>query len=545
MKIVLCAIDTKYIHTNLALRLLKANCPLPCSLVEYTIKDGADRILADLVAMNPDLVAFSVYLWNVGQVLEIVRNLHENGIFTVAGGPEVAHDPAHYMAAAPFDFLIKGEGERAFAALVSALDSQHLVDGIPNLVFREGGRIRENAVMPIRDLASLQSPYRFPEDEADIPHKIQYLELSRGCPFSCSYCLAPLDGGVRFFPLERVEADILDLLAKGARTFKFLDRTFNARVDVMIALCDFIIAKAPAGVVFQFEITADILPMAVVDHLNACAPPGLFRFEIGIQSTHPATNAAVNRNQDNDRLFSTIKALIAGGKVVVHLDLIAGLPKEYLPRFHQTFDEAFALYAPELQLGFLKMLRGTPIRRDAANYAYIFSPDPPYEIRQNDVLSAADLAIIHEVEVVLERFWNKGFLNATMKRIAGIVPSMFDFLLAFHRFLEAGDFPFRRHQLADLFVAIDRFLGLALPAIAPSLHDDLKREYLERSSVKPKIWWPEDAGRKDKNVLMRRFYRDNPSIPIDDLYKYGIVTGYQDGYLLLVYRPTGKIIRTF
>ncbi|MFH0993348.1 MAG: DUF4080 domain-containing protein [bacterium] len=545
MNIVLCAIDTKYIHTNLALRLLKANCPFACSLMEFTIKDGVDEIVAKISATTPDLVAFSVYLWNVGQVLEAVRRLHAKGIITVAGGPEVAFDVAAFMGKAPFDYLIKGEGEKAFAALVLALDAQHPVSGVFNLVYREGTRIRENPVVPICDLGSLQSPYRFPEDESGLPHKIHYLELSRGCPFACTYCLAPLDGGVRFFPLEKVEADILDLLARGAKTFKFLDRTFNVRPDVMITLCDFIIANALPGVVFQFEITADILPMAVVDHLNVAAPPGLFRFEIGIQSTNPATNAAVNRKQDNPRLFSIIKALVDGGKVIVHLDLIAGLPAENLSRFRQTFDEAFALHAPELQLGFLKMLRGTPIRRDAANFGYVFDPEPPYEIRHNDVLSVADLQDIHLVEDVLERYWNKGYMVGVMKQISFIMPSMFDFFLTFGRSLESHAFPFHRHQLADLFAALDLYLQATLPAFASGLHDDLKREYLERYAMKPKIWWSEDEGRKDKNAQMRRFYRLDPTIPIDDLYKYGVVTGYKGGQLLLLYRPSGKIVRMF
>ncbi len=545
MNIVLCAIDAKYIHTNVALRLLKANCPLPCQIVEYTIKDEADRIAADLLALKPDLVGFSVYLWNVGLVLPIVRRLHAAGITTVAGGPEVAHDASYYMDAAPFDYLICGEGEQSFAALVTALASASPVADISNLVYREGPCIRTNPVVVIRDLGTLNSSCGFPEDEAGIPHKIQYLELSRGCPFSCSYCLAPLDGSVRFFPLEKVEREIRTLLAKGAKTFKFLDRTFNVRPDVMTALCDFIIDIAPKGVVFQFEITADILPEAVVDHLNALAPPGLFRFEIGIQSTNPATNVAIDRTQDTARLFSIVKRLVDGGKVIVHLDLIAGLPAEDLARFRQTFDETFALSAPELQLGFLKMLRGTPIRRDAAKHGYDYREDPPYEIRQNDVLSAADLQAIHHVEEVLERFWNKGFMKTTMRHIAGLVPSMFDFFLALFRFLETEGFPFRHHQLADLFAALDRFVARTLPDVAPSLHDELKREYLERSATKPKIWWPEDAKRQDRNALLRRFHSENPDIPVDELFRYGVVTGYHGQTLLLFYRPAGKTVRIF
>jgi len=545
MKIVLCAVDTKYIHQNLALRLLKANCPLPCELLEFTIKDAPAAIAEAVIAAKPDLVGFSVYLWNVRIVLEAARIVKaRTAAKIVAGGPEVAHDAEHFLSDDGFDFIVRGEGEIAFERLVEALATGASLDRVPNLAYRTDNGIALNPVRPIRDLSALASPYRFATDDASRPHKVQYLELARGCPYSCTYCLAPLEGSVRFFPLSRIEDEILLLMERGAKTFKFLDRTFNVRPAVAEELFDFIIGHRRDGVVFQFEIVGDILPAGFVDRLNEKAPQGLFRFEIGIQSTNTATVRAVARRQNDAVLFDAVRKLIAGGKVTVHLDLIAGLPEEDLSSFRTTFDETFALFSPELQLGFLKMLRGTPIRRDADRYGYVYDAEPPYEVVRNDVLSAADLAVIRGVETILDLFWNKARMVESMKLIHARVPSMFDFMASFHAFLASAGFDFVRHQPQDLFRAVDSYVRV-LWKDGTGIRDMLKREFLAHADLKRKPWWDDSFCRTHKNELMRRFHAADPAIAVDDLYKYGVVTEYGDGYLLVLYRPGGKLVRTF
>ena len=542
MNIVLCAIDAKYIHTNVALRLLKANCPLPCELFEFTIKSDPETIVSTLLAAAPDLVAFSVYIWNVDIVRQVAAAIRgRSSAKIIAGGPEVAHDAARFLTDVPFDFIVRGEGERAFARLASALADGSSFCDIPNLAYWDGPMVRINPIEPIADLDDLSSPYRFSADEENIPRKIQYLELSRGCPFSCSYCLAPLDGAVRFFPPERVKEEILYLLDRGARTVKFLDRTFNLRPEVAADLFDFIIRNRKEGVVFQFEITGDILPDAIIRHLNEAAPPGLIRFEIGIQSTTDATNHAVARRQDNARLFQNVRALVAGGRVTVHLDLIAGLPEEDLASFIRTFDETFSLFAPELQLGFLKMLRGTPLRRDAARLGYDYDPNPPYQVKRSAVLSDADLDRIVRVEDVLEHFWNRGFMPEAMILIHAQVPSMFGFMEAFHAFLDERKFSFVRHQMHQLFRLLDDFVTATIPTCNAAIHDTLIRTYLERADVKPKPWWsPRQCEFEHKSALLQRAHAIDPSIPLDDYFKYGVVTVYMRGFLVVLYRPSGK-----
>ncbi|MDP3130622.1 MAG: DUF4080 domain-containing protein, partial [Bacillota bacterium] len=546
-KIVLCAIDAKFIHTNVALRLLKANCPLPCELFEFTIKSDPEAIVSSLLAVKPDLVAFSVYIWNadiVKTVADALRMRSEAKI--VAGGPEVAHDVCHAFSAFPFDFVVQGEGERAFARLASALAEGTSYADIPNLAYWDGPSVRLNPIEPIADLAALASPYRFATDEENLPRKIQYLELARGCPFSCTYCLAPLDGAVRFFPLDRIQDEIRYLSDCGARTFKFLDRTFNLRPEIATDLFDFIIRTRREGVVFQFEITGDKLPESIIRHLNEAAPPGLFRFEIGIQSTNAATHAAIARTQDNARLFQNIRALVAGGRVTVHLDLIAGLPEENLESFIRTFDDSFALFAPELQLGFLKMLRGTPLRRDAERLGYAYDPKPPYQVIHSAVLAASDLDRIACVEAVLAHFWNRGFMPEAMKLMHARVPSMFLWMESLHAFLVERGFSFLRHQIFEMFALIDDFVQKTIPAGYACVHDTLVRDYLVRADARPKPWWTvhEDL-HEHKSALLQRAHAIDPSIPLDDYFKYGVVAPYAGGYLAAVYRPSKKSMIRF
>ena len=538
MKIVLCAIDAKFIHTNAALRMIRAACPFPCRLLEFTIKSAPSEIVDAIASERPDLVGFSVYLWNVDIVKTVAAALRARCRTTiVAGGPEITHDAASGLRDGTYDFIVRGEGERAFASLCEALSTGSDWRGIPNLAWKDEAGVRMNPIMPIADLGSLPSPYRSVDGDDSLPHRIQYLEWSRGCPFSCAYCLAPLDGGVRFFPLERVKEDIVSLLEHGARTFKFLDRTFNLKPEAASELLDFIIDRHLPGTVFQFEITGDLLPAWLIQRLNETAPAGLFRFEIGVQTTNDEANLAVDRKQDTARLFENVRMLVEGGRVVIHLDLIAGLPKEDVASFINTFDATFGLLAPELQLGFLKLLHGTPLRRDASRYGYEFTSDPPYEVIQNDCLSVADLDRIRAVETCLDRFWNRGIARPAIRMIQAAAPSMF---LLFERLYAAAireGFDFMHASLIDRFRLLDAFVSSEFPDSYAMIHDELVLDYLEAAVVKPKRWWPE---RMRKSPMMIRAHSADPSISIDDYQKYGVVIRYRDGFAVVVYRPSGK-----
>lgn len=543
MKIILVAIDTKFIHTNLALRYLKANCRYETTLLEYTIKDTADTIFAGIMALKPDVVAFSAYLWNIRLVEKIAQKMKQKSDSKiVVGGPEVAYDPEHYLNQGMFDYLIAGEGEIAFDRLMVFLHGLIPLADVPNVIYQVDGKIHKNPIQTIQDLDSLKNPYHFPEDIPNLPHKIQYVELSRGCPFHCSYCLASLENQVRFFSLDRLKADLLYLMDHGAKTFKFLDRTFNLNPKMAFDIFQFIIDRHAFGTVFQFEITGDILPTELIHFINANAPKNLFRFEIGIQSTNTASNLAVDRRQNNDTLFSNIRLIQQAGIIDLHLDLIAGLPEEDLPRFAKTFDEVFSLRAKELQLGFLKMLRGTKIRRESDRYGYLFQAEPPYEIIESSPLSKGDLNEIHLAEEALETYWNKGFMADSLSKLLNSLPSAFAFFNRLGHFYQDQGYSFHRYQYSDLFERLAAFVIKFYPGSGEKVMGDLKKDYLESCNTKSKIWWNNDSVKYRKNAILRDYFLHDNAILIDDLYKYSVVTEYKNGYLIAVYQPKKKSI---
>ena len=543
MKIGLVSIDSKYIHTNLAIRYLKANLSYPSTLVEFTIKDSIESMMNQLTIEAYDVIGFSVYLWNVTIVKELTRRLKaERPVIIVYGGPEVSYDAPYYLTNTLVDYIICGEGELAFNQLIQSIQNKSPLCDVVNLAYRDNG-IRQNPIIPIEPLSQLKSPYDWMTPEA-IQSKIQYVELSRGCPFHCAYCLASLENSVRFFDLDTVKSTLISLMNQGANVFKFLDRTFNYNMKIALDLFDFLIENHPENTVFQFEITGDLLPETIIDHLNRHAPKGLFRFEIGIQSTHERTNQLVDRHQNNEKLFHNIKKIIEGNVIDLHLDLIAGLPDEDLNRFKLTFDTVYSLYAKELQLGFLKMLRGTKLRRNAHLYDYRYDENPPYEMIQNNVLSSSDVNEIHITESILELFWNKGFMNTSFQWLTQQVESPFDFMNTFgHELLEKG-FDFHRYQLVDCFTRIDAYVKTTLPHHYVIYHDLLVMDYLRYAHIKPQVWWKPVLSKANKNEVLRRYHAIHKNERIDDLYKYGIVIERTNDYLIGLFYPDQRIIDT-
>ncbi len=358
------------------------------------------------------------YVWNITRVRELLPMLKQAHphIIIVLGGPEVSYNPQEVLFALPAaDYLISGEGEEPFALLLQALLHGKSLEGIPGLCYRSGSRIITAA--PHTSAAEPPDPYTSAYFST-LKGRIAYLETSRGCPFACAFCLSGRCSGVRFFSPERVEKNLLQLAKSGAQTVKLVDRTFNANRTRAREIFRFILDRygkdIPDGVRFHFEMAGDLLDAETID-LLATAPRGAFQFEIGLQSFNPKTLAAVSRTTDIALLKENIRKVLALGNIHVHLDLIAGLPYEDLSSFRESFNTAYGLQPHLLQLGFLKILPGTPMRDNPEQFPCRYDKDPPYEVQATPWLSAADLLLLHKVEAALNRLYNSGRFRRTLR----------------------------------------------------------------------------------------------------------------------------------
>ncbi|MFD0671509.1 B12-binding domain-containing radical SAM protein [Cohnella sp. GCM10027633] len=514
MNVVVATLNAKYIHTSLALRYLKAYAQdeFDVQIAEFTIKDPAMSIAMDLFARKPDVIGFSCYIWNIEETIVVIDMLRKilPDVKIMLGGPEVSYDTEYWMNRLPdVDFIVMGEGEETFRDLlreIAGAGKYHFVFG---LAYRDRtGQVAITPGRPKLELSDIPSPYRFKEDVPSLRNRVVYFETSRGCPFSCQFCLSSIEVGVRYFDMDWVKAEITYLIDSGAKLIKFVDRTFNIKRDYAMEIFRFLIDNH-RGCVFQFEITADIMRPEVLDFLAEHAPPGVFRFEIGVQSTNDVTNVAVQRRQNFAKLTRTVVKVKESGKIDQHLDLIAGLPHEDYDTFRKTFNDVFALRPEELQLGFLKMLRGTGLRNDADKHGYIYMDRAPYEMLGNDLMPFGDIVRIKRVEDVLEKYWNAHRMNRTMEYLVErAYPSPFDFFQAFGDYWEAQGWSRIGHQLEDLFTRLWAFLEHdAAPGLEPDVAMGLlKVDYYAQHKYKPrKPWWEERMEKKDWQANMRRF----------------------------------------
>jgi radical SAM superfamily enzyme YgiQ (UPF0313 family) len=558
MKVIAATLNAKFIHTNIAIRYLKAYAEpeFQVELSEYTIKDPTMNIVTDLVQRKPDVIGFSCYIWNIEETIKVISMIKKinPSIQIVVGGPEVTYDVMEWMEKVPqFDFIVIGEGEETFKNLLQQLNSEKDYRQVAGISYRTGtGEIKLNPQRHKLDLRELPSPYRFEEDIKHLGKRVSYIETSRGCPFSCQFCLSSIEVGVRYFDREKIKEDIRYLMKNGAKTIKFVDRTFNISRSYALEMFRFLIDEHLPGTVFQFEITADIMRPEVIEFLNQEAPPGLFRFEIGVQSTNDYTNELVMRKQNFEKLTRTVTMVKEGKKIDQHLDLIAGLPEEDYDTFKRTFNDVFEMRPEELQLGFLKMLRGTGLRLRAADHQYIYMDQSPYEILGNNVLSFDDIIRIKQVEDVLEKYWNDHRMDHTIEYlVTNSFSSPFEFFQQFGSYWEDRGWSRIGHQLEDLFKRLFEFIETINLPDRDIILSLMKIDYLENAKFKPRKSWWEDRLQKDERSALYHMFLEEPRMLGEDfaalgikekeLYKHSIVEELSFDYP--EYMETGVFLR--
>lgn len=424
MKVLLTAVNAKYIHSNPAVyslqKFVTAYAPeygRNVELAEFTINHYADDILQEIYRRRPDVVAFSCYIWNlqmIERVLEdLPRVLPEVQIW--AGGPEVSYDAPEFLKKHDcMTGVMMGEGEETFLELMEYWHGKKKLNEIPGITWRDGeGEIKVQPGRPLLDMNRI--PFLYDELD-DFEHRIIYYESSRGCPFSCSYCLSSIDKSVRFRDAQTVVKELQFFLDRKVPQVKFVDRTFNCRHSHALTIWNYIREHDNGITNFHFEIAADLLNEEELTLLNTMRP-GLVQLEIGVQSTNQKTIEAIDRVMDFSHLCSVVKRVQSGHNIHQHLDLIAGLPWENFDSFRQSFNDVYHLYPDQLQLGFLKVLKGSRMQEKAEEYGIVYHSDPVYEVFYTNWISYQEILELKQIEDMVEVYYNSGQFPNTIRHL--------------------------------------------------------------------------------------------------------------------------------
>ena len=507
MKILLAAINAKYIHTNPAVRCLKAYAEKQTGIFvdfsEYTINQRTDCILSDIYRKKPDVLGFSCYIWNMEMVEKLVGSLRlllpDTLIFL--GGPEVSFDADQLLRKLPAaDCILCGEGERPFVQLLRQLSAEMPdLSQVEGLCWRAGREIRQNP--PGRPVPLEEIPFYYTDLE-HLSGRILYYESSRGCPFHCAYCLSSAQR-VRMMPLARVYADLQIFLDHRVRQVKFVDRTFNCDRRHAAAVLQYIMEHDNGITNFHCEIEASILQDELIGMVQS-ARPGLFQFEIGVQTTNPQTLRAVHREENFQKLRCTVQKLQASRGLHLHLDLIAGLPLEDYQSFARSFNDVYGLHPHQLQLGFLKLLKGSVLREQAVQYGIVYRPEPPYEVLFTDALSYDELLRLKGIEEMLEIYHNTGRYSRTDAYLCHAFPTPFSYyeaLADFYRASGADQSAMSKEQTYTLLYAFAHEQGLDTETFFADIRYDMMAHEKIRSFP---AWMPDDKNAAAvKSVLYR------------------------------------------
>lgn len=475
-RILLCVLNTKYIHSSLAPWCLSAAVQEYCgsdisvSVSEFTINNSADDILSFLLDKSPDVLGFSCYIWNISMI-KILAEAYKKArpdSYIVVGGPEVSYNISETLTLPGIDYVISGEGERPFSKLADLLSHSLKPTGpMPGISFTVG--LLQVISEPYFSDEEYPSPYT--EDYINsLKGRISYIETSRGCPFSCAFCLSGAVRGLKYFSLDRIKKELV-LIANNSKTVKFVDRTFNSSSARSREIWKYIIESSgslfPKETKFHFEIAGDLLSAEDADLLSA-APDGLFQFEIGFQSFNEASLSAINRVTDMTVLIKNTSALLSRGNIHTHIDLIAGLPHEDYGSFIRSFNSAYSLRPHMLQLGFLKLLHGADMREKPGLYPCEYSSAPPYEVISTPYISPKELSMIKSAEDASDALYNSGRFRKTLEYV---IPASgtgaFEFFLSFSQIKKAEGTPL--DQYTEEFY---RFC-CGLPGIDPERLRDL------------------------------------------------------------------------
>ena len=461
MKILLTTLNSKYVHSNLALKYLYAVAQPWAShmeLKEYTINNTSDYVFGELIRGEYDVICFSCYIWNIRQICDLAENIKRARPDTIIalGGPEVSFETEAFLNEHPWaDFILMGEGEEIFRQWMEQLFSDEPNFGEVNGLAWKGGVNPPATTLPMDEIPF---PYEYLPAEDD---KVLYYESSRGCPFRCAYCLSSVDKTIRALPLERVKRELSYFIYKKVKQVKFIDRTFNYDLERSKEIFRYLIERDNGVTNFHFEICGDLIDDEMLEILKT-ARKGLFQFEIGVQSTNRQVLKNCGRGGDFGKLAWTVEAIRDMGNIHLHLDLIAGLPGEDLKSFRTSFNDVYRLKPDALQLGFLKVLKGSPMMAMAEEFGIVWRRQAPYETLFTTEIGADELVHLKMVEELLDLYWNRGGFAHTVNFMTDVeFDEPFDFYEAFAIYYFGEGHHHKSHKKEDLYRIFDAF-GAAL-----------------------------------------------------------------------------------
>ena len=503
MKFLLAAVNAKYIHSNLGIYSLnkyaqekletrraqgEAFPGIQIEMGEYTINQQMDLVLQDIYRRSPDVAGFSCYIWNISFVRELIFDLKKilPGTAFWVGGPEVSFDAENFLKEMPqVTGVMVGEGEETFLELARYyIEKKGTLADIRGIAFRENGEIFHNGWRKVMDLSRVPFAY---EQTEDFANRIIYYESSRGCPFSCSYCLSSIDKKLRFRNLELVKKELQFFLDKKVPQVKFVDRTFNCKHDHAMEIWKYILEHDNGVTNFHFEISADLLREEELELMSRMRP-GLIQLEIGVQSTNPDTIRAIHRNMDLKKLEASVARVKSFGNIHQHLDLIAGLPCEDYESFRRSFEQVYRMKPDQLQLGFLKVLKGSSMYHEAQKYEILYKEKEPYEVLSTAWLSYEDILKLKMVESMVEVYYNSGQFRKTLSWIETYYQEMFSFYESLGAYYEEKGYEEISHSRLRRYEILLEFLKerTQLPVNTASQHmvyDLYLREKLKKRPV--------------------------------------------------------------
>ncbi|NFP91533.1 B12-binding domain-containing radical SAM protein [Clostridium sporogenes] len=504
MKALLVAINSKYIHSNLALRYLRANTEdlnYECMLKEFTINDRKENILEKIIMEKADLVAFSCYIWNLEYVEELANliKLVKPSTEIIFGGPEVSYDSESFLRRVHGEYIIKGEGEETFREFIKCKIENKSLDKVKGLYIKTLNGIKYTGERHNIPMDSVVFPYK---KEEDLKNKIVYYEASRGCPFKCKYCLSSTLHGVRFHDIERVKKEIKFLVDKNVKLIKFVDRTFNCNHKFAMEVWEYII-NLDTDATFHFEISADLLTKEELDILSKSKEERI-QFEVGVQTTNNEVLKNINRHVNFETIKEKVEELKKLKNIKQHLDLIAGLPGEDYNSFKNSFNDVYSIEPEEIQLGFLKLLKGSPMRLEAEKWGMVYSPYPPYEILSTKDISYEELLILKKVEGVVDKYYNSGKFNNILKYFMGEFKKPFDFYYRLAMFCNDKGYFDRNISGPQYYKVFLEFNEEFLNKNSEFLKEIIKYDYLKFNK---KQWLPEFLIR-DIDKKIKRYLKD-------------------------------------